>query len=130
MIGIMAEYGFQLLRIHSTEPQVRAPHMNYSQYLLPNSMDMGSYLGIILGTILNCKRDPYVHCSGPLNKANIDHGSRHTAEGALRNRVQRCPLGGVRLGGPLGKHTLGVRSPLKEVSKGNYYNYFGYYTCC
>ena len=31
-------------------------------------MDMGSLLGTTSGTILNYKRDPYVHCSGPLNK--------------------------------------------------------------
>ena len=48
-------------------------HMSYSQYFLPNVMDMDSLLGTILGTILNYKRDPYVQYFGPLNKANIDH---------------------------------------------------------
>ena len=28
-----------------------------------------------LGTVLHYKRDPYVHCEGSLNKANIDSGS-------------------------------------------------------
>ena len=37
-------------------------HMSYSQSFLPNLTDMGSLLGTILGTILNYKRDPYVHC--------------------------------------------------------------------
>ena len=49
--------------------------MSYSQYFLPNLMDMGSLLGTILGTILNYKRDPYVHNKGSLNKANIDSSS-------------------------------------------------------
>ena len=34
--------------------------MSYSQYFLPNLMDMGSLLGTILGAILNYKR---VHMS-------------------------------------------------------------------
>ena len=29
---------------------------------LQHSMDMGSLFGTILGTILNYKTDPYVHC--------------------------------------------------------------------
>ena len=38
-------------------------------------MDMGSLLGKISGTILNYKRDPYVHCLGPLSHANINSRS-------------------------------------------------------
>ena len=37
-------------------------HMSYSQYFPDSLMDMGSLLGAILGTILNYKRDPYIHC--------------------------------------------------------------------
>ena len=40
--------------------------MSYSQYFLPNLMDMGSLLGIILGTILNCKRTTMSTAKGPL----------------------------------------------------------------
>ena len=49
--------------------------MSYSQYFLPNLMDMDSSLGTILGTILNYKRDPYVHNKGSLNEVNIDSSS-------------------------------------------------------
>ena len=49
--------------------------MNYSQYFLRNSMDMVSLFRIIFGTILNYKMDPYVHCSGSLNRANDDNSS-------------------------------------------------------
>ena len=31
-------------------------HMSYNQYFLPNFMHMGSFLGTIVGTILNYKR--------------------------------------------------------------------------
>ena len=34
-------------------------------------MDMGSLWGTILRTILNYKRDPYVHCQGSFKRANI-----------------------------------------------------------
>ena len=40
--------------------------MSYSQYLLPNLMDMGSLLGTILGTILNYKRTLMSTVKGPL----------------------------------------------------------------
>ena len=36
------------------------PHMSYTQYLLPNLLDMGSLLGTILGPILNYEGS-YVH---------------------------------------------------------------------
>ena len=49
--------------------------MSYGQYFLPNFMDMGSLLGTVLGTILNYKRDPYVHNKGSLNKVNIGSSS-------------------------------------------------------
>ena len=38
-------------------------------------MDMDSLLGSILGTVVNYDKDPYVHCSGSLIKANTDSGS-------------------------------------------------------
>ena len=39
-------------------------------------MDMGSSSGTILGTMLNYKRDPYVHSKGfPFKKANMDRSS-------------------------------------------------------
>ena len=38
-------------------------------------MDMRSLLGHTLGTILDYKRDSYVHYYGPLNEPNIDSGS-------------------------------------------------------
>ena len=41
------------------------PHLSYSQYFLPNLMDMGSLLGIILGAILNHKRVPMSTLNGP-----------------------------------------------------------------
>ena len=41
-------------------------HMSYSQYFLPNFMDMGSLLGTILGTILNYKRTLMSTVKGPL----------------------------------------------------------------
>ena len=37
-------------------------HMSYIPHFLHNLMDMGSLLGTILGTILNYKKDPNVHC--------------------------------------------------------------------
>ena len=42
--------------------------MSYSQYFLPNLMDMGSLLGTILGAILNYKRGPMSTLNGPLVK--------------------------------------------------------------
>ena len=41
-------------------------YMSYSQYFLPNLMDMGSLLGTILGTILNYKRILMSTAKGPL----------------------------------------------------------------
>ena len=41
-------------------------HMSYSQYFLPNLMDMGSLLGTMLGTILNYKRTLMFTVRGPL----------------------------------------------------------------
>ena len=38
-------------------------------------MDMGSIPGTILGTIMNYKKDSYVHCQRSLSKANIDRSS-------------------------------------------------------
>ena len=38
-------------------------------------MDMGSLLGTILRTLLNHKRDPYVHPQTSLGIGNIDHSS-------------------------------------------------------
>ena len=40
-------------------------------------MDMGSYLGATSGTILNHKRDAYVHCQVSLHSASIDSSSCH-----------------------------------------------------
>ena len=45
-------------------------------------MDMGSILATVLVTILNCKRDLYVHCSGSLKNANIDSSSYKVAKTA------------------------------------------------
>ena len=42
--------------------------MSYSQYFLPNLMDMGSLLGTICGAILNYKRVPLSTLNGPLVK--------------------------------------------------------------
>ena len=42
--------------------------MSYSQYFLPNLMDMGSLLGTILGTILNYKRTLMSTVKGPLKR--------------------------------------------------------------
>ena len=47
--------------------------MSYSHDVLHNVMDMGALS--VLGTILNYKRDAYVHCQGPLNMPNIDCSS-------------------------------------------------------
>ena len=41
-------------------------------------MDMGSLL--VIGTLLNYKRDAYVHCWGSLSKANIDSNSHDEGE--------------------------------------------------
>ena len=38
-------------------------------------MDMGSLLSKMYGTMLNYKRDPYVHRQGSLDKAIIDSSS-------------------------------------------------------
>ena len=38
-------------------------------------MDMGSLLGILSGTLLNCKRDLDVHCQGSLHEVCIDSSS-------------------------------------------------------
>ena len=42
--------------------------MSYSQYVLPNLMDMGSLLGTILGAIQNYKRVSMSTLNGPLVK--------------------------------------------------------------
>ena len=63
-IGI--QYGDQSATTYESCPayldSTSRKHISYSQYFLYNSMDMGSLLGTILRTILNYKRDPYVHC--------------------------------------------------------------------
>ena len=41
-------------------------YLSYSQYFLPNLMDMGSLLGAILGTILDYKRTLMSTFKGPL----------------------------------------------------------------
>ena len=43
-------------------------YMSYSQYFLPNLMDMGSLLGTILRAILNYKRVSMSTLNGPLVK--------------------------------------------------------------
>ena len=40
--------------------------MSYSQYFLPNLMDMGSLVGTILGTILDYKRTLMSTFKGPV----------------------------------------------------------------
>ena len=60
-------HGFQAAPIWS--------HMSYSQYFLPNLMEMGSLLGTTLGIILKYKRTPMSTLKGPYNKANIDRSS-------------------------------------------------------
>ena len=45
--------------------------------------DIASLLGTKLGTILNCKRDPYVHCQGSMNKADTDNASHDFLNKAL-----------------------------------------------
>ena len=57
------------------------PHVSYSQYFLPNLMDMGSLLGTILGTILNYKRTLMSTVKEPLIRliltaAHVDAGER------------------------------------------------------
>ena len=49
--------------------------MSCSQYFLHNLMGMGSLLGTILGTVLNYKRNPYVHPQWCLNKPHTDSSS-------------------------------------------------------
>ena len=47
--------------------------MSSSEYYPDNSsIDIGSSLGTIFGTILNYQRDFDVHCQGSLEKAHID----------------------------------------------------------
>ena len=53
--------------------------MSYSQYFVPNLMDMGSLLGTLLGTILNYKRTLMSTVKGPLIRliltvAHMAHG--------------------------------------------------------
>ena len=53
--------------------------MSYSEYFLPNLMDMGSLLGTLLGTILNYKRTLMSTVKGPLIRliltvAHMAHG--------------------------------------------------------
>ena len=40
------------------EERLGGRYTSYSQHFLHNFMDMGSFLGAILGTILNYKMDP------------------------------------------------------------------------
>ena len=55
---------------------------------------------------------------GPLTRRilTMAQGIQQKARYGIASNVVHW--GGVRLRGFLGKHTLGVRSPLKEVSKG------------
>ena len=59
-------------------------------------MDMGSRLGTTLRTILDYKRDPYVHCPRPLNRANFDSSSYGYSQPSncvpARGRLQACLL--------------------------------------
>ena len=59
-------------------------------------MDMVSRLGATLRTILDHQRDPYVHCSGPLNRAYIDSSSDGYSQPSnyvpARGRRQACLL--------------------------------------
>ena len=49
-------YSVELLSIVYFTQHKTPVDMSYSQYFLPNLMDMGSLLGTILGTMLNYKR--------------------------------------------------------------------------
>ena len=70
--------------------------VSYSEYVVCNLVDMDSLLGTMLWTVLNYKRDPYVHYKGSLHKVNTDSSSHiPTSSEAESAPSLRRPLGGL-----------------------------------